>query len=132
MNVEDALSSGESEMYALGAMSAELIFAQAFLKEIGLSFLIHARADSSTARAVATKQGASRKMKHIHTIFLFIQDLVFRKLLTMSSVKTDVNPRDIGTKALGRERFHRLRSMLGMGTELSETSSPGKWYSGDE
>ena len=22
--------------------------------------------------------------------------------------------------------------MLGMGTELSETSSPGKWYSGDE
>ena len=48
-------------MYALGALSAELIFAQAFLKEIGLSFLIHARADSSTARAVATKQGASRK-----------------------------------------------------------------------
>ena len=103
-----ALSSGESEMYALGALSAELIFAQAILKEIGLSFLIHARADSSTARAVATKQGASRKMKHIHTRFVFIQDLVFRKLLTMSSVKTDVNPSDIGTKALGSERFHRL------------------------
>ena len=59
-----ALSSGESELYALGALSAELIFAQAVLKEIGLSFLIHARAVSSTARAVATKQGASRKMKH--------------------------------------------------------------------
>ena len=107
VNVEDrertvALSSGESEMYALGALSAELIFALAILKEIGLSFLIHARADSSTARAVATKQGASRKMKHIHTRFLFIQDLVFRKLLTMSSVKTDVNPSDIRTKPLGR------------------------------
>ena len=50
----------------------------------------------------------------------------------MSSVKTDVNPNDIGTKALGRERFHRLRSMRGMGTELSETSCLGKWYSGDE
>ena len=97
-----ALSSGESEMGALGALSAELIFAQAILKEIGLSFLIHARADSSTARAVATKQGASRKMKHMHTGFSFIQDLVFRKLLAMSSVKTDVNPSDIGTKALGR------------------------------
>ena len=34
-------------MYALGALSAELIFAQAILKEIGLSFLIHARADIS-------------------------------------------------------------------------------------
>ena len=50
----------------------------------------------------------------------------------MQSVKTDVNPSDIGTKALGRERFHRLRSMLGMGTDLTETSSLGKWYSGDE
>ena len=48
-----ALSSVESELYALGALSAELIFAQAILKEIGLSFLIHAGADSSTARAVA-------------------------------------------------------------------------------
>ena len=127
-----ALSSGESELYALGALSAELIFAQAILKEIGLSFLIHARADSSTARTVATKQGASRKMKHIHTRFLFIQDLIFRKLLTISAIKTDVNPSDIGTKALGRERFYRMRSMLGMGTELAETNSPGKWYNGDE
>ena len=125
-----ALSSGESELCALGALPAELIFAQAILKEIILSFLIHARA--GRARAVATKQGATRKMKHIHMRFLFIQDLVFRILLTMSSVKTDVNPSDIGTKALGRERFYRLRSMLAMGTELSETSSPGKWYSGDE
>ena len=92
------MSNGESEMYALGALSAELILAQAILKEIGLSLLIHARADSRTARAVETKQRASLKIKHIHKRFLFIQDLVFRKLLTMSSVKTDVNPSDIGTK----------------------------------
>ena len=71
-------------------------------------------------------------MKHNHTRFLFIQDLVFGELLKMSSVKTDVNPSDIGTKALGRDRFHILRSMLGMGTELSDTSSLGKWYVGDE
>ena len=57
-----ALSSVESELYALGALSAELIFAQAILKEIGLSFLIHAGADSSTARAVATKQRAYRQL----------------------------------------------------------------------
>ena len=50
----------------------------------------------------------------------------------MSAVKTDVNPSDIGTEALGCERFYRLRSMLGMGTELVETSSPGKWYYGNE
>ena len=94
-------------MYAPGALSAQSIFAQAILKEIGLSYLIHERTESTTACAVATKQGASRKMKHIHTRLLFIQDLVLRKLL-MSSVKTDVNPSDIGAKALGRERLYRF------------------------
>ena len=64
-------------------------------------------------------------MKLIHARFLFIQDLVFRKLLTMSSVKFDVNPSDIGAEALVRERFYRLRSILVMATKLSETSSPG-------
>ena len=100
--------------------------------KIGPPFLIHARADRSTARARTTKKRASRKMKHIHTRFLFIQDLVFRKLLTMSSVKTDVNPSDIGTKALDVNDSTDWDQCLPWGTELSETSSPGKWYSGDE
>ena len=43
-----AFYSGESELDALGALSAELIFPQAILKEIGLSFQVHARADSRT------------------------------------------------------------------------------------
>ena len=38
-----ASSSGDSELYALGALSAELSFTQAIMKEIGLSSLIHAR-----------------------------------------------------------------------------------------
>ena len=60
-------------MYALGALSAELIFAQAILKEIRLSFLIHARADSSTARAVATKKkktSMSQDETHSHDILI--------------------------------------------------------------
>ena len=82
---------------------------------------------------VAVPQLKRRSPRHPPpALFLCIQDLVFRKLLTMSSVKNNVNPSDVGTKALGRERFHRLRSMLDMANELSETSSPGKWYSGDE
>ena len=41
-------SSGESELYALGALLAELIPTQAILNEIELSFHVHPRADSST------------------------------------------------------------------------------------
>ena len=83
----------------------------------------------------STRSGNETRSKlqdetHSHEILIYSRFGIL-ELLTMSSVKTDVNLSDIGTKALGRERFHRLRSMLGMGTELSETSSPGKWYSGD-
>ena len=64
------MSSGESELYALGALSAELIVAQAILEEIGLSFLIHARADSSTH---STRNGNETRSKsedetHSHEI----------------------------------------------------------------
>ena len=124
-----ALCCGEGELYALEALTAELI-SRAILQEIGLSFLIHTEVDCSTARAVATKQGARRKMEHFQAILLFIQDSFFRKRLTMSAVKTHLNPSDIGKKALGRERFYRLRSMLGLWTELTETNSLGSWHDG--
>ena len=39
----------------------------------------------------------------------------------MSAVKTDMNPRNVGTKALGRERFCRMRAVLGLGNVLAET-----------
>ena len=64
-------------------------------------------------------------MNHIRTRFLFIQDMVFRKLLTISAVKTSVNPSDVGTQALGRERFCRMRAMLRLGSEFEDTCSPG-------
>ena len=90
------------------------------MKEIGLSFLVHIRADR-------TKQGASRKMRHIHTRFLFIQELVFRKLLTTSAIKADVDPSDIGTITLERERSSRIRATLGLVNDLVETRSLGSW-----
>ena len=74
-----ALSSGEAEMYALGALSAELIFAQAFLKEIGLSFLIYARAaqqhSSTAAQQHSTRSGnetrsESKDETHSHEILI--------------------------------------------------------------
>ena len=67
-----ALSSGESELYALGALSAELIFARAILKVNGLSFLIHARADSSTqsTRSGNETRSTSRNETHSHEILI--------------------------------------------------------------
>ena len=128
-----ALSSAESEMYALGALPAELIDFRTSYSERDWTIIPDTRESRQrqSTRSGNESWSKSQDERHSHEILIHSR-LVFRKLLTMSSVKTDVNPSDIGTKALGRERFHRLRSMLGLGTELSETSSPGKWCSGGE
>ena len=109
-------------MYAFGALSAELIFAQGNTEREWTIILDTRESRQQHSTRSGNETRSKSQDEHIHTRYLFIQDLVFRILLTLSSVKTDVNPSDIGTKELGRERFHRLRSMLGMGTELSETS----------
>ena len=46
----------------------------------------------------------------------------------MSAVKTDLNPGDVGTHALGDERFWRMRAMVGLGTELADTCSLVNWH----
>ena len=46
-------------------------------------------------------------------------------MLTMSAVKTDVKQSEIGTKALGRERFCKMRATLELGNELAVTCSLG-------
>ena len=78
-------------MYALGALSAELIFAQAILKEIGLSFLIHARADSSTARAVATKKKKKTSMSQDDT---HSHDILIHSRFGISETSSDVISQD--------------------------------------
>ena len=55
-----ALSSGESEFYALSSLATDLIFIRALLKEVGFDFeKVLARCDSSTARSLGNRQGAS-------------------------------------------------------------------------
>ena len=66
-------------------------------------------------------------MTHIHSRFKFIQGVVFRKLLTTSAIKRDVDPSDVGTKGLRRERFCRIRALVGVGNEVTETRSRDIW-----
>ena len=121
------LSTGESELYALGALSAELIFTQAMVKGFGLPFLIPARADSSTSTSSGTETGSEQENEtHTHAIPIHSRFGVSETAGDVRSQKNDVNPSDVGPKALGRKRFCRMRAMRGMCNELAETFSPGK------
>ena len=119
------MSTRESELDALGALSAELNFTQAILRDWTV---IPGARKSRQQHSTNSGNETGRKLENetrVHTRFLFIQDFVFPKLLTMSAVKADVNPSDIGPKTVGREGFNRMRAMLGLGNELADTCSPG-------
>ena len=64
-----AVSSGEPDMYALGALSAQLIFAQAILQEIGLSFPRESRQQYSTRSGNETRS-KSQDETHSHEILI--------------------------------------------------------------
>ena len=93
------------------------------MKEIGL--ILDTRRSRQQYSTGSGNETGSKPEDETHTRFLFIQILVFRKLLMMSAVKTDVNPSDVGTKALGRDRLCRMRAVLGLDNDFAETCSLG-------
>eukprot|EP00972_Heterocapsa_arctica_P058215 8588383-Heterocapsa_arctica.AAC.1 len=55
-------------------------------------------------------------MKHLDTRFLWLQDLVRDKQLTVEKIGTLVNPADVLTKHLPRQRHEMLIDLMGMVT----------------
>ena len=53
-------------------------------------------------------------MKHVHWAYHRIRDQVERKEIAVSHVPGDENPADIFTKPLGRLKFCRFHTMLGL------------------
>ena len=77
-----ALSSAESELYAMGTVAQESLYISNFIKEaIEVRTNIRIHTDSSAAKSIATRQGASKKAKHIELRRPFAQQLVKSKIL---------------------------------------------------
>ena len=73
-----ALSSGEAELYAIGASILESLHSRSFVLETGFAktcpILVHT--DSSAAKSMATRFGTTRRTRHIDFRFLYLQHLV--------------------------------------------------------
>ena len=69
--------------------------------------------DSSAAKGAASRQGAGRRMKHISTDKLFVQNLVSDGTLKLQKVHKDVNVADLGTKYVEKRTLERLVKLLG-------------------
>ena len=99
-----ALSSCESELYALSSGCAELLFVAAWLEEQRVVVpLPLAHCDSESAIAMAYKAGPSTRLKHVALRQLAVQDWTRERRVGIKKIGTADNGSDFLTKAVGQD-----------------------------
>ena len=101
-----ALSSGESEFYALVRASAIGLSIKALMQDWGAERALEIYSDSSAARGTASRRGLG-KLRHVQTRYLWIQERVAENHLRICPIGTKNNLADLCTKPIGRETCER-------------------------
>ena len=94
-----ALSSGESELYAMIKASAESLGMLSMLKDFGLHVSGEIWGDASAAIGMINRSGLG-KTRHIETGLLWIQQTAAEKQLKYGKIPGKLNPADLFTKHL--------------------------------
>lgn len=97
-----ALSSGESEYYALVRASAIGLSIRALMEDWGDKPQLEIFSDSSAARGTANRRGLG-KLRHVQTRYLWLQERVAENDLKISVIGTKNNLGDLCTKPVSRE-----------------------------
>ena len=78
--------------------------------------------DNQSAMSMTKHQQFHGRAKHIDIRHHFVRDKVAEKVVEVRYCKTDDMIADILTKPLCAPKFNKLRSMMGMSTELRKPS----------
>ncbi|KAL9230993.1 hypothetical protein vseg_006271 [Gypsophila vaccaria] len=109
-------SSTEAEYRAMASATCEILWLKGLLTSLGVSISHPVRlyCDNEAARHIANNPVFHERTKHIELDCHFIRDELKRDVLTTHHIPTHIQPADILTKALGRQRFHDLLPKLGI------------------
>ena len=111
-----ALSSGEAELYAMGTGVLEALHLKNFLVESGIAsktnVILHT--DSSSAKSMAARFGATRRTRHIELRYLYLQNLVQTGAIRLSKIAGADNVSDIMAKHVSSETLRKHMSSLGL------------------
>ncbi len=107
-----ALSSGESEFYALGSAAQRGLGLVSLLEDLSIYVPLEVHSDSSAAKGTSGRVGLG-KAKHISTAYLWLQVAIRDQILTVKTFKGDDNIADLMTKQLASPRIFKLLSSLG-------------------
>ena len=99
-----ALSSGESEYYSLVRCACEAIGLASLLRELGMILTIDLWTDATVARSIATRVGqGGGRIKHMDTKYLWLQQKVQLKEISVNKIKGVFNGADLMTKGLDQK-----------------------------
>ena len=102
-----ALSTGESEFYAITKGSAHSLHRQAILKGFGVVVEAVVLSDASAGIGIASRQGCGR-LEHLEVKWLWVQEKVPEKALRLRKHPTETNIADLATKFLSKHRMEML------------------------
>ena len=107
-----ALSSCESELYALVKTSSEALGFKSIVQDMDKNLGTIVYSDASAALGVIQRQGLG-KLRHIDCSYLFVQALNADRVIQYAKVPGQENPGDIGTKGLNAEDIVRHTRYVG-------------------
>jgi len=109
----NALSSGESEFYAMSSVMARGLLLKYFFEEIGQKLRLEVGTDSTACRGMALRHGSGR-VRHLDNKYLWVQEILRRKLAVLVKVPTSDMVADMLTKYTEREVTRRHCAALNL------------------
>ncbi|CAH9088710.1 unnamed protein product [Cuscuta europaea] len=109
-------SSTEAEYQAVANTTAELLWAQNILRELGIQLPTKPvlYCDNLGATYVCVNPVFHSRMKHLALDYFFVRELVEQGALRVQHISTKLQIADILTKPLGRDLFEKFRLKLGV------------------
>ena len=108
-----ALSSPESEYYALVKGCSISLGAQSMFMDMRIPVQVEVHCDASSGISLASRRGLGRA-RHISTRFLWVQHKVQERAVSIHKVPGKQNPADVGTKCVTEAEMLAATQKLGM------------------
>ena len=102
-----SLSSAEAEFFALTTGVAEGMVTKHLLQDLGHEVILMNHVDSQSSKAWACKRGLER-MKHVMLKYMYVQDVVEKKLTNLAYINTKQNKIDLMTKCHTSEAHKKV------------------------
>ena len=107
-----ALSSGEAEYYGLVSAVSDALGEQAYLGDWGIKVPLVIHVDATAGASIASRRGLGR-VKHIHTCYLWVQEVVNNRRVQIKKVPGTENPADLMTKAVDQKTIAKHMTRMG-------------------